>query len=385
MGSQESPSVDCCPLKGFHLDIILMILYVSVVLGVLVFIHEGAHFLAARAFGVRVTEFMIGFPGPSLSFRRGETRFGVTCVPLGGYAKICGMTPGDLNPHLKPALAAMYQRGTAYMEDIAHDCNITNDEAYDALSALEEWGCLTGPKKQDEYNTFRTVSVHPTKRQIKQAARKGLPVPQAYEEGTPRPFESADALFEHEYHQQYCSLSFWKRSVILLAGIAMNLLFAIVVIVLIYSVIGIDYTYESGEVVHLNVPLLNSLYAGLSYIAMVAQAIVSLFNPATAAQTVSDSTSIIGIAVFAKVAADEGVTMFLQFMAMISVSLGLMNLLPIPPLDGGRFVIEIYEYSYHCGHGIFHWSICDYDGPRHFALCIWKLVMICKRVKHEAL
>ena len=123
----------------------------------------------------------------------------------------------------------------------------------------------------------------------------------------------------------------------------MNLLFAIVVIVLIYSVIGIDYTYESGEVVHLNVPLLNSLYAGLSYIAMVAQAIVSLFNPATAAQTVSDSTSIIGIAVFAKVAADEGVTMFLQFMAMISVSLGLMNLLPIPPLDGGRFVIEIYQ------------------------------------------
>ena len=68
------------------LDILLMLIYVSIVLGVLVVIHEGSHYLASRAFGVRVTVFMVGFPGPGLSFRRGETRFGVTWLPLGGYA-----------------------------------------------------------------------------------------------------------------------------------------------------------------------------------------------------------------------------------------------------------------------------------------------------------
>lgn len=61
------------------------------------------------------------------------------------------------------------------------------------------------------------------------------------------------------------------------------------------------------------------------------------------AETVSNSTSLIGIAVISKSAAEAGICAFLEFTAMISVSLGIMNLLPIPPLDGGRFIIEIYQ------------------------------------------
>ena len=48
------------------MDIVLMILYATIVLGFLVLIHEGGHYLAARAFGVRVTEFMLGLPGPNI-------------------------------------------------------------------------------------------------------------------------------------------------------------------------------------------------------------------------------------------------------------------------------------------------------------------------------
>ena len=79
------------------------------------------------------------------------------------------------------------------------------------------------------------------------------------------------------------------------------------------------------------------------YIGMVIQAVAGLFNPATAAQTVSDSTSIVGIAVMSKDYFQAGLVEALEFMAMISVSLGIMNLLPIPPLDGGRFVVEIFQ------------------------------------------
>ena len=61
------------------------------------------------------------------------------------------------------------------------------------------------------------------------------------------------------------------------------------------------------------------------------------------ADTVSNSTSLIGIAVISKNAAEAGICAFLEFMAMISVSLGIMNLLPIPPLDGGRFIVEIFQ------------------------------------------
>ena len=70
---------------------------------------------------------------------------------------------------------------------------------------------------------------------------------------------------------------------------------------------------------------------------------MNLFNPVTMQETISNSTSIIGIAVISKSAAEAGICAFLEFMAMISISLGIMNLLPIPPLDGGRFLIEIYQ------------------------------------------
>ena len=124
------------------MDIVLMIIYATILLGFLVFIHEGGHYLAARAFGVRVTEFMLGLPGPSIGFTRGGTRFGVTAVPLGGYAKVCGMEAGEMSPHLEAVLAALYRRGTANMEDIARDCGISDDEAYDALEELVEWGSI---------------------------------------------------------------------------------------------------------------------------------------------------------------------------------------------------------------------------------------------------
>lgn len=60
-------------------------------------------------------------------------------------------------------------------------------------------------------------------------------------------------------------------------------------------------------------------------------------------ETIQNSTSLIGIAVISKSAVEQGICSFLEFLAMISVSLGIMNLLPIPPLDGGRFIIEIIQ------------------------------------------
>jgi membrane-associated protease RseP (regulator of RpoE activity) len=65
----------------------IVALLVSVVL------HEAGHFLAAKRFGMRATEFFVGF-GPTLwSRRHGETEYGVKALPLGGFVKITGYTP----------------------------------------------------------------------------------------------------------------------------------------------------------------------------------------------------------------------------------------------------------------------------------------------------
>lgn len=308
-----------------------MIVYCTIVLGLLVVIHEGGHYLMARAFGVRVSEFMVGLPGPNVGLKWHGTKFGVTAVPLGGYARICGMEPGEESPHLQDTLAFVYERGTVNMEDVARELGISDDDALAALDELVEWGSITGPKKSDQYNTYRAPQV----------AGKDV---DAIAEGMARPVEDPHALFEQERSQQYRCLPFWKRALILLAGPGMNLLFTIVVIVIVYSVVGVDVQdTATGEITHLTVGPLRSLAAGVSYIGMVLVAILGLFNPATAAETVSNSTSIVGIAVMSKTAAEQGLLNFSMFAAMISVSLGLMNLLPIPPLDGGRFVVEVVQ------------------------------------------
>lgn len=320
-----------------------MILAATIVLGFLVFIHEGGHFMAARAFGVRVSEFMIGLPGPSIGIQRGETRFGVTCIPLGGYARVCGMEPGDMSPYLQAVMTSVYARGTAYLEDVMADCHLSEEDALQALDELVEWGTLVGPKRKDEYNIYRVPAYKPTALQRRRARRKGIELGPDRAEGEAYALDAPAKFFKDEYHQQYRSLPSWKRITILLAGPFMNILFAVLAFVLVYSVIGFDYTDASGQVMHASVSPLKALEVGFSYIGMVIQAIIGLFNPQTAAETVSQSTSLVGIAVMSKTAFEAGFTNALMFTAMLSVSLGIMNLLPIPPLDGGRFVVEIYQ------------------------------------------
>ncbi|MGZ4132131.1 MAG: M50 family metallopeptidase [Actinomycetota bacterium] len=71
----------------------LSIVVFFVALVAIILIHEGGHYLTARAFGFRVLEFFVGF-GPRLwSTQRGEIEYGVKAIPAGGYVKIAGMNP----------------------------------------------------------------------------------------------------------------------------------------------------------------------------------------------------------------------------------------------------------------------------------------------------
>jgi regulator of sigma E protease len=69
---------------------LLTLLSLIVVLGVLVFVHEAGHFLAAKWAGIYVHRFSLGLgpPIPWLTFRRGETEYSISWLPLGGYVKM---------------------------------------------------------------------------------------------------------------------------------------------------------------------------------------------------------------------------------------------------------------------------------------------------------
>lgn len=65
-----------------------------VLLGILIFVHEFGHFIVARWCGVRVEVFSLGFGKKLLTFKRGDTTYAISLIPLGGYVKMFGEQPG---------------------------------------------------------------------------------------------------------------------------------------------------------------------------------------------------------------------------------------------------------------------------------------------------
>ncbi len=97
MGMHLMATID---LAGI-VSMIGIILKVAAGLGAVIFVHELGHFLVAKACGVKVEKFMIGFDigGYKVSWRRGETVYGIGILPLGGYVKMLGQD--DDPAHIK--------------------------------------------------------------------------------------------------------------------------------------------------------------------------------------------------------------------------------------------------------------------------------------------
>ena len=76
----------------------LNLVYFIIVLSILIFVHEFGHFLVARLAGVKVLTFSLGFGRKLLQFKRGETEYAVSAVPLGGYVKMLGESTEDEVP-----------------------------------------------------------------------------------------------------------------------------------------------------------------------------------------------------------------------------------------------------------------------------------------------
>ena len=389
------------------LDVILTIFWGIVLLGVIVVIHEGGHYLASRAFGVRVLEFMVGLPGPSVGFRpkKSRTRFGVTAVPFGGYARIAGMDEWQDESNFPRAAAFLYKYGALEPDDLEPSSKALGFDLEESLSALAEWGTVT--KTKVSRGVYRYTA----------------PEVDGFADGEPRTIANPEAFIAHERKQTYIALPWWKRMVILFAGPAANLLTAIIVVTLVLSCVGtmeasttlgavteggpaqaagiqagdtvvalngvpvddwmqfreamgavepgaevqITYTRGGGEPVTVAVTTefssaagqavigvtagttqvtygpLEALGESFSYIGQVTVAIAKLIWPATTMETISQSTSIVGISVVAKQAADLGAVNFIWLIAVLSISIGLMNLLPLLPLDGGKMVIETIQ------------------------------------------
>ncbi len=85
------------------MSFLIGVLIFVVALLVSVMLHEAGHFVTAKAFGMKATQFFVGFGTTLWSTRRGETEYGVKALPVGGFVKITGMTIlDDVDPADEP-------------------------------------------------------------------------------------------------------------------------------------------------------------------------------------------------------------------------------------------------------------------------------------------
>ncbi|MCL2818340.1 MAG: M50 family metallopeptidase [Actinomycetia bacterium] len=363
-----------------------------ITLSVLVLLHEGGHFLAARAFGIRVREFMVGLPGPKISWNRKGTLYGVTAIPLGGYVKVVGMEGDQHNPLIEPVLAYITAKQTISLDDLATRFNTDANHMYTIIVALKDLQAVTLDKEGIIHASFPQDDA-----------------------------EDPDRLFETARADSYLTIPTWKRIAILLAGIIFNIVAALIVFTIVLAGWGtlqdvglIDpvadspaaqagipegaritniegvgvssfdelttqiQTYQIGDSISLNyefeghahevtvqlarhpdsetpflgvsphfvnVPLSvgEALKMSFSFLWLTVGGIIGFFTPGNFSESINNSASVVGIAVYAAEAARAGAIEYAGLIAAISLSLGLMNLLPIPPLDGGKIVLEIIE------------------------------------------
>lgn len=411
------------------LGIIRPLFWGLLMLSALVFVHEGGHFLASRAVGVRVTEFFLGLPcrfNLHHVSRGIGTKFGVTPLLLGGYAMVCGMEPEGDSAIAKRVLAEVHRRGTATVAELAEALSISEEDALAACVQLLDWGSIEG--RYDEAAGEKPGVYYPSTYAAAPRDKAGATLldgaqfkrDEATSSGEAwEPPMGEDAFFERERSHTYAGKGFFARAFILVAGVAVNLVSGFLLLMAIYMFVGVTATVdvntigtveaaspaaaagiEAGdtvlsvagtatdsfsdianaigaldlsepfdmvlsrdgeeltvtvdaegadaigitapqETIHLNPAQASSVT--WSYLALTADSIMQLVNPQRTLEVLDSSTSVVGISVMAAAAAESGASTFLSVAALISFSLGFMNLLPIPPLDGGKLVIEIVQ------------------------------------------
>ena len=203
-------------------------------LGFLIFIHEGGHFLVAKLCKVKVNEFAIGF-GKNIWQKQGkETKYAIRMIPLGGFVSMEGEV-----------------------------------------------------ESSDVEGSFSKASV-------------------------------------------------WKRMAIVVAGATVNILFGIIVYFILMSTVGIQFVDSARDT------FLNRIYYGAlgtwEFILMLLESIKILF---TGGLSADQMVGIVGISEV--VVTTAGFANYIYLLAVISISLGITNLLPIPALDGGKILILLIE------------------------------------------
>ncbi|MBX4190192.1 site-2 protease family protein [Candidatus Parcubacteria bacterium] len=315
------------------------IIFIAVI-GVLVLVHEFGHFLFAKRAGMKVEEFGFGFPPRLVSFKKGETRYSLNWIPFGGFVKILGEDGDERGPR-SFASAPFGQRMMVIVAGVAMNFLL----AALLLVIVNFFGLRIGLAED------KTAGATNLQVQVIDVSKDSP----AYTAG----LQPLDAIVGYTQDGQSIKISSTKDVQRITGehlGQPLSLQIGrggeIKVITVTPRInppegqgaLGISLAL-TGVVTY---PWYESIWRGVFDAIVLTWATIQgyytlLKTLFVHGKLMAEVSGPIGIASLTGQAARVGINYLLQFVAMISINLAVLNIIPFPALDGGRGLILIVE------------------------------------------
>jgi regulator of sigma E protease len=292
-------------------------------LAVLIFVHEAGHFVVGKLFGLKIHEFMFGLPGPKLlSFKRGDTEYGVTVIPFGGYVKVAGSDPFEELP--AEDVPRSFPAQPFWKKTLIIAAGPVTNLAF-ALLLFSSTFALSGVPTPTT-TVFGVLAGTP-------AQEAGLVRGDTIVRAGGVSVDTWDDLV-----REIRAKGGKELELVVARGIGWVTLTPTLETTRGHGFLGIEPVSE-------NRPASAGQIARGAWQTQwgLARLIVEGFYPQTFVKNIPEFRGPVGIAEEGAKAARRGAPDFLFFTAVISVALGVFNLLPLPPLDGGRVAISAVE------------------------------------------
>ncbi len=299
---------------------ILTIAAAVFVFGLLVLVHEFGHFITAKMTGMRVDEFAIGFGPKLISRKHGETVYSLRAIPLGGFNDIAGMDPqnntaGERGFCAKPVLSRM----------VVILAGATFNFILPIILFFMIYATLGAAKPADEPIIGGIIQDMPAEEAGLKEGDKILSVDgqtvttwKDFTDKIKNVDAGQDVLLKYqrgsESYEVVLSPKFNEQEKRVLVGVQSSIVYEEKNLLESFS-LAVDHTKEI------------TVY--------MIQAIVRLFEEPEQTENLAGP---IGIVQMSGQVAERGFIPLLNFAALLSINLGIINLLPVPVLDGGHFV-----------------------------------------------
>ncbi len=332
----------------------LTILIFVIILGLLVFVHELGHFLVARWNGIRVDEFGFGFPPRlfgvtknaegkyelvwgSKEMPSGQTVYSLNWIPLGGFVKIAGEDGHDTTDPTSFAGKSAWTR----IRVLAAGVFMNFLFAWFLISVVFMLG-LPQPIEPADHGKFADAKIQVL------AVGKGTPAEtMGLSMGDAIVSINGEAITTLEQVTQAISSHKGQTITVVVDRFGKPLTLS--------GTPRTEYPATEGalgisfsETAVVSYPWYEAIYRGAIATYDITLAILGAFGMMIASlfggtKTALDVTGPVGIVYLTKQMSDLGLPYLLQFAALLSINLGIINILPIPALDGGRILFILIE------------------------------------------